>query len=188
MSASRLILVFLAGLLALGVITGGCAYSGYNGVIANDEAVKKSWGDVETALQRRFDLIPNLMETVKGYAGHEKEIFVKIAEARANYGKATTVAEKAQSASVLDGYMRSILVQPFPELKANENFRRFMVALEGTENRIKETRTKYNEAVESLNSRIRGFPGSLYAGWAGVKPAEYFKSDEAAKEAPKVKF
>jgi len=188
MSASRIILA-LVGLLFLGgIVGGGCAYSGYRGTITKDEVVKKSWADVESALQRRFDLIPNLVATTKGYAGHEKEIFIKIAEARNAYATAGSQSEKVQAASALDGMMRTILVQPFPELRANENFRALMVSLEGTENRVKESRTKYNDAVNDLNSAIRGFPGSMYASWSGVKPAEYFKADEGSKTAPKVEF
>jgi len=188
MSASRLIMAFIGLLFLGGIIMGGCAYSGYQGTIAKDETVKKSWADVDAALQRRFELIPNIVATTKGYAGHEKEVFIKIAEARNAYATAATQSEKVQAASALDGMLRTILVQPFPELKANENFRSLMVTLEGTENRIKEARTKYNDAVSVLNSAIRGFPGSMYASWSGVKEAEYFKADEGTKAAPKVEF
>lgn len=188
MSASRLILVLL-GLMIIGALgLGGCAYSGYRGTITKDENVKRAWADVETALQRRFDLIPNLVATTKGYAGHEKEVFTKIAEARNAYASAATQSEKVQAASMLDGMLRTVLVQPFPELRANENFRGLMVQLEGTENRIKESRTKYNDAVADLNTAIRGFPGSIYASWSGVKVAEPFKADEGSKVAPKVEF
>lgn len=188
MSASRLILVLFAGLLGLGVIAGGCAYSGYKGVIAKDETVKAAWADVDVDLVRRSELIGNLVETTKGYAGHEKEVFTRIAEARNALAAATTPEERIKADNAISGLLRPILVQPFPELKANENFRTLMVSLEGTENRIAEKRRKYNDAVKELNTQVRAFPGSLYAGWAGVKEAAMFQAAEAAKEAPKVKF
>ena len=188
MSASRLILVFLASLLALAVIGGGCAYSGYKGVVAKNQDVKAAWADIDVDLKRRSDLIGNLVETTKGYAGHEKEVFIKIAEARNALAAATTPEERMKADNAISGLLRPILVQPFPELKANENFRSLMVTLEGTENRIGEKRRKYNDAAKALNSQILAFPGTLYAGWAGVKEVAYFQADEAAKEAPKVKF
>lgn len=188
MSASRVILV-LFGVMIVGALgLGGCAYSGYRGTITKDENVKKNWADVEVQLERRFSLIPNLVATTKGYAGHEKEVFTKIAEARNAYASAATQNEKVQAASVLDGMLRTVLVQPFPELKANENFRSLQVTLEGTENRLAEARRNYNDAVADLNTAIRGFPGSMYASWSGVKVAEPFKADEGTKIAPKVEF
>ena len=182
--------LLLALLIGGAVLAGGCAFSGYRNTIALDERVKSSWGDVEVVLKRRFDLIPNLVETVKGYAKHEKELLQGIADARKAYTGAATVGEKAQAASQLDGFLSRLLViqERYPELKANENFRSLQVTLEGTENRIGEMRKRYNDSVNDLNSYIRAFPGKFYASWAGVKPATYFEAGEAAKEAPKVTF
>ena len=182
--------LFIVVLIVGAVIAGGCAYGGYKKTINLDEGVKSSWGDVEVVLKRRFDLIPNIVETVKGYAKHEKELLQGIADARKAYTGAATVGEKAQAASQLDGFLSRLLViqERYPELKANENFRSLQVTLEGTENRIGESRKKYNDHVRDLNGYIRAFPGSLYASWSGVKPATYFEAGEAAKEAPKVTF
>ncbi|MEK6643303.1 MAG: LemA family protein [Planctomycetota bacterium] len=190
MSASKVLLLFFAVMLGGAVLVGGCGYSGYRGTISKDEAVKSAWGDVEVALKRRFDLIPNIVETVKGYAKQEKDLFQGIADARANYTGAASVGEKAKAAGALDGFLSRLLViqERYPELKSNQNFRDLQVTLEGTENRIGEMRKKYNDSAKSLNEYIRAFPGSLYAGWSGVKTADYFQAGEEAKEVPKVKF
>ena len=182
--------LFIVVLIVGAVIAGGCAYGGYKKTINLDEGVKSSWGDVEVVLKRRFDLIPNIVETVKGYAKHEKELFQGIADARKAYTGAASVGEKAQAASQLDGFLSRLLViqEKYPELKANESFRSLQVTLEGTENRISEVRKRYNDTARELNSYIRAFPGTLYASWSGVKPATYFEAGEAAKEAPKVSF
>jgi LemA protein len=184
MSASKVILIFLVVLIGGGVIGGGCGYSGYRGTISKDETVKKTWADVEVVLKRRFDLIPNVVETVKGYAKHEKDLLQGIADVRKSYFSAQTPADKAKAASTLDGYLSRLLVvsENYPQLKANENFRALQVELEGTENRIAEMRKRYNDAVRSLNEYIRAFPGSMYASWSGVKPAVYFEAGETARK------
>ncbi len=190
MSASKVILISLAVLLLGVLIAGGCAYGGYKSVIGQDESVQSAWADVEVVLKRRFDLIPNIVETVKGYATHEKDLFQGIADVRKSYFGAGTRAQKAKAAGALEGMLSRLLVlrETYPDLKANQNFRALQVELEGSENRIAEKRNRYNGAVKALNSNIRAFPGSLYAGWLGVEKAEYFEAGEAAKEAPKVKF
>ena len=191
MKAMKVLLLLVVLLIGGGLLGGTCAYSGYRHTIAMDEQVKKSWSDVDTALQRRFDLIPNIVETVKGYAKHESDLFQGIADARKAYTGAATVNDKARAASQLDGFLSRLLViqERYPELKANENFRSLQVTLEGTENRVAEMRKRYNETAESLNAYIRAFPGSIYAGWADVQKAEYFKvENEEAKKAPTVKF
>src|SRR5262245_37767242 len=135
--ALKVVGLFVAILIGGGVLAGGCGYKGYRNTVALDENVKSSWGDVEVVLKRRFDLIPNLVETVKGYAKHEKELLQGIADARKAYTGAATVGEKAQAASQLDGFLSRLLViqERYPELKANENFRSLQVTLERSEER-----------------------------------------------------
>jgi len=182
--------MFFVALFVGAILVGGCGYSGYRRTISMDEGVKSAWADVEVVLKRRFDLIPNIVETVKGYAKQEKDLLQGIANARANYTGAASVAEKAKASSQLEGFLSRLLViqERYPELKSNQNFRDLQVTLEGTENRIGEMRKRYNDAAKSLNEYIRALPGSMYAGWFSVKPAEYFQAGEEAKEAPKVKF
>jgi LemA protein len=190
MNALKGIMIFVLVLIVGAVLAGGCAYGGYKKTIALDEGVKSSWGDVEVALKRRFDLIPNIVNTVKGYATHEKELLQGIADARKAYTGAASVPDKAQAASQLEGFLSRLLViqERYPELKADQSFRQLQVSLEGTENRIGESRKQYNDRVRDLNAYIRAFPGTQYAAWSGVKPATYFEAGEAAKEAPKVQF
>jgi LemA protein len=190
MSAAKAILIFLAVLIVVALGIGGCMYGGYRRTIALDESVKSAWADVEVVLKRRFDLIPNVVETVKGYAKHEQGLLQGIADVRKSYFSANTTAEKAQAAGALEGMLSRLLVlrETYPELKANENFRALQIELEGTENRIAEKRKRYNENVKALNSYIRAFPGSTYARWAGVQKAEYFEAGEAAQQTPQVKF
>ena len=190
MSAGKAILIFLGVLVFVALILGGCAYSGYKHVIGLDESVKNTWADVEVVLQRRFDLIGNLVETVKGYAAHEKELLQGIADVRKSYVGAGTTADKAKAATAMEGYLSRLLVisENYPQLRASENFHALQVELEGSENRIAEKRRRYNDAVNQLNAYIRAWPGSMYAGWTGAQKAEYFKAGEQAQEAPKVKF
>jgi LemA protein len=190
MKAGKAVLVFLGVMFIGALAVGGCAYSGYRRTIGLDESVKSAWADIEVVLKRRFDLIPNVVETVRGYARHEKELLQGIANVRQSYFTATSPADKARAASGLEGALSRLLVlqEKYPDLKANENFRSLQVELEGTENRVAEKRRRYNEAVKALNGYVRAFPGSMFAGWAGVKPAEYFEAGAAAQEAPSVKF
>jgi LemA protein len=190
MSAGKIVLVFFGILVVAAAVVGGCGYGGYKHTITLDEAVKSHWADVEVVLQRRFDLIPNVVETVKGYASHEKEVLQGIADVRKSYVGAGPIADKAKAAGELEGYLSRLLVisENYPQLRASENFHALQVELEGTENRIKEKRLSYNAAVKELNAYIRAFPGSLYAKWADVKPGAYFEAGAGAKEAPKVKF
>lgn len=189
-SMAKMFLLFLVVVVGGAVLVGGCAYSGYKKTITLEEGVKSSWADVEVVLKRRFDLIPNIVETVKGYASHEKELLQGIADARKAYTGAATAGDKMKASNALDGFLGRLLViqERYPELKASDNFRALQVELEGTENRIAEMRKKYNERARQLNSYIRAFPGSLYAGWSGAKSADYFEAGEAANEAPVVAF
>ncbi|EKO40161.1 MAG: hypothetical protein B193_1117 [Solidesulfovibrio magneticus str. Maddingley MBC34] len=187
--------------LALAVALFGLTGCGYNEMQTNDEAVKAAWGNVEATLQRRLDLIPNLVETVKGYASHEKDTLTAVTEARA---KATqikltpeTLADpKAMAAfQQAQGQMQSALsrllavAENYPQLKADQNFRDLQHQLEGTENRINVARQRYNEVVQVYNSSIRTFPNSMTNSMLlHLAPKEYYKADDAAQQAPKVKF
>ena len=162
----------------------------YNAVIAMDEGVKAQWAQVENQLKRRYDLIPNLVETVKGFASHEKEIFTNIAEARTKYFTAQSVGDKVAASKGLEGALSRLLMlqENYPQLKANENFLKLQDSLEGTENRIAVERMRYNETVKVLNAYVRGFPGSIFAGLASVQQAVYYDLPSAQEETPKVKF
>ncbi len=165
-------------------------WGGYNKAIRFDEAVKERWAQVETVLVRRFDLIPNLVETVKGYASHEKELFEHIADARTKYFQAPSIAAKAQSASQLQGFLSRLmfLQERYPDLKANQNFLKLQDQLEGTENRIAVERKRYNEAVRAVNTYARSFFGRSFCNMAGVEKSEYLEATEEQKATPKVKF
>ena len=177
--------VLLFAILAIGRIIGG-----YNTVIAMDENVKGKWAQVENQLKRRYDLIPNLVQTVKGYAKHEKELFENIAEARTKYFQAKTVKDKVESSKRLEGVLSRLLFlqERYPELKANESFLKLQDSLEGTENRISVERKRYNESVQILNTYIRTFMGRFFATLASVSKAEYYEIPESEKAVPKVTF
>lgn len=186
-----LIVLIITALLGVFVLGGGCmVYSSYKTAIRLDEDVQSKWADIEVDLQRRYDLIPSVVETVKGYAAHEKDLFENIARSRERYFNASSRSERTEAAAGFGSVMSRLLFlkETYPQLKANENFRGLMVQLEGTENRIAEKRRRYNESVKDLNTHIRGPIGSIAAGWAGVERAERFKMDEQAKDAPKVDF
>jgi LemA protein len=188
----------IAGLLAVCVVLSGC---GYNKLQSMEESVFKSWGDVQASLQRRADLIPNLVATVKGYASHEKETLQAVVEARA---KATSVqlsakdlgnAQAMQKMLDAQGNLSSalsrlmVVVERYPDLKANQNFMDLQNQLEGTENRINVARQRYNAQVEAFNSEIRKFPYNLTNSLLlHLDRKEYFKAESGAEKAPQVKF
>ena len=180
------LIVIVAVLLGIFLVVWG----GYNKAIRLDEAVQGRWAQVETVLVRRFDLIPNLVNTVKGYASHEKELFEHIADTRTKYFQAGSIAEKAQAASQLQGVLSRLLMlrEQYPELKANQNFLKLQDQLEGTENRIAVERKRYNEAVRAVNTYARSFFGRSFCSMAGVEKAEYFEATEEQKAPPKVEF
>jgi LemA protein len=189
-SAAAVLLAILGVLFLFAIIVGGCAYSGYHKAIRLDENVNNAWAQVENQLQRRFDLIPNLVRTVRGYADHEAEIFTEIAKSRERYFQAGNRAGKIEAAAGFERALSRLLMlqERYPELKAQQQFQTLMVDLEGTENRISVERKRYNEAVRKLNTYRRGIFGRIYCGWAGVEQAEYFEVAEEAKAAPKVEF
>jgi len=190
MKAGKVLLWILLALVAGVVIIGGCVYRGYSHAVTLDEAVNNGWAQIENQLQRRYDLIPNLVETVKGVAGQEQKVFLGIAESRQAYFQANTVAEKAKAAGTLESALSRLLVlrETYPELKSNESFLKLQDSLEGTENRLSVERKRYNDLVTELNVFIRKPLGQFYAGLAKVEPGEYFEIEDAARTAPKVNF
>jgi LemA protein len=184
------LLIILGVIVALIVVVGGWVISGYNRVVTMDENVKTAWAQVDNQLKRRFDLIPNLVETVKGYASHEKEIFEHLADARTKYFQAQDVKGKIQATGDFEQALSRLLLlkETYPQLKANETFMKMMDSLEGTENRLSVARMRYNNAVRTLNTYIRTVYGRFFASLAGVGKAEYYQVPEAEKAAPKVKF
>jgi LemA protein len=183
-------LIVLGVIVVTGVLGGGCVYQGYRQAITLDEAVHSQWSNVETQLQRRFDLIPNLVETAKGLGQQEQKVMLGIADARKSYGGAQTMNEKAQAAGQFEGALARLLVisENYPQLKSSEAFLKLQDEIAGTENRLNVERNKYNKVAEDLNVFVRPFPGSFYASLGGVQRASYFKVDEEAKANPKVDF
>jgi LemA protein len=184
-----LIVVIVLALIAL-VFFG--QYVGVrNTLVTKNEAVKAAWSQVDIVLQRRADLIPNLVETVKGYAKQEQTVFGDIAKARSALLSAGTPSEKITANSQLDGALGRLLlvVENYPQLKSNENFLRLQDELAGTENRISVERKRYNDTLQDYNTYIQKFPSNIFAGWAGFKPNDaYFKAAEGSREVPKVNF
>lgn len=183
-----LIILGVIAVFAIGAVMYGVGE--YNKAVAMDEQVKSQWAQVDNQLKRRYDLIPNLVETVKGYAKHEKELFENIANAKTKYFQANTVKDKIQASQQLEGVLSRLLLlqENFPQLKANENFLKLQDSLEGTENRIAVERMRYNDAVKILNTYRRSVFGKFFASLAGVNEAQYYELPQVEKEAPKVKF
>lgn len=183
-----LIVLAVLVLVGLGVIFWGVGQ--YNKVVAMDEEINAQWAQVENQLKRRYDLIPNLVETVKGYAKHEKELFENIAEARTKYFQAKDVKGKIAASNQLEGVLSRLLLlrEAYPELKANESFLKLQDSLEGTENRIAVERKRYNDAVKVLNTYRRTVLGRFVAAIAGVSAGEYYEIPEGEAETPKVEF
>jgi len=186
----KITLIIVGILLIIGFGTFGWAIKEYNKVVAMDEDVAAKWAQVENQLKRRYDLIPNLVETVKGYAKHEKELFENIAEARTRYFQAKDVKDKISASNQLEGVLSRLLLlrEAYPQLKANESFLKLQDSLEGTENRISVERKRYNETVRVLNTYRRTVFGRFFASIAGVSAAEYYEIPKGEAETPKVKF
>ncbi len=162
----------------------------YNSLVRLDESVDNEWAQVENQLKRRADLIPNLVNTVKGYAEHEKEVLVGVTEARNKIMEATTPEEYAKANTELDNALSQVnmVVERYPELKANENFSELQYELAGTENRLAVARMDYNKIVKKYNSKVRRFPTNIVANMFGFDKHEYFKIDEKDVELPNVEF
>jgi len=177
--------VFLSVVLALGL--SGC---GYNTMVSMKEQVQSAWAQVENQLQRRNDLIPNLVETTKGYAAHEKEIFESVANARSKLIGAGTRNDKIEAANEVSSALSRLLAlsERYPDLKADKQFARLSDELAGTENRIATERRRYNEVVQAYNTYIKSFPTVLTSGWFGFAPEKYFAAPQEAQRVPQVKF
>lgn len=185
------LLIILGVLLLVGLMFGGKFVSVRNELAVQNEAIAAAWAQVDVALQRRADLIPNLVSTVKGYAAHEKAVIDSVTAARAALGGAKTPQEKIAANSALDSALSRLLVvvENYPNLKANENFLRLQDELAGTENRIAVERRKYNEVVQRYNTQIALFPNNLIASMSGFQRNDaYFKTDPTSRVAPKVAF
>jgi LemA protein len=184
-----LIVVIILALIAL-VVFG--QYIGVrNTLVTKNEAVKAAWSQVDIVLQRRADLIPNLVETVKGYAKQEQTVFGDIAKARSALLGASSPSDKIAANNQLDGAIGRllVLVENYPQLKSDKNFQALQDELAGTENRIALERKRYNDTLQDYNTYVQQFPASLFAGWAGFKANDaYFKAAEGSREAPKVNF
>ena len=187
----KILLAILGVVVLIGLILGGTYVSSRNEMVRKNEAIKQAWAQVDVVLQRRADLIPNLVATVKGYAKQEQTVFGDIANARAGLLNARTPGEKIAANGQLDGALGRLLaiVENYPDLKSNQNFLALQDELAGTENRIAVERRRYNEALQDYNTYIGLFPNSLFAGWAGFqRNNDYFAASAAAREAPKVDF
>lgn len=181
------VMLILAAVLVIFI---GGAMSAYNGLVGMNEQVHSSWAQVDIQLQRRADLIPNLVNTVKGYASHEQTSIQAVADARARLNGAQSPEDRMQANDQLSSAIGRLLmvVENYPDLKANQNFRALQDELAGTENRIAVSRRDYNMAVQNYNAKIRSFPANLYAGIMGFQEAPYFKADAGATAVPKVQF
>jgi LemA protein len=188
--AGLAVAVALVVILLIALSAGGWAVSRYNTIQKMTVAVDQSWGQVQNVMQRRGDLIPNLVQTVKGYAGHEKEVLADISAARASLGGAKTPAEAMKANAELSGALSRLLVvvENYPNLKADTQFTRLMDELAGAENRISVERKRYNDAIGAYNSFIVTFPNSVIAGFAGAQKKPFFEAEGKAKEVPKVDF
>lgn len=188
----------MAAVIAVAAMS-GLTSCNYNSLVEKEQKVNQSWAQVENQYQRRADLIPNLVNTVKGYSTHEQETLTKVTEARA---KATSItlnaddlteenlAKYQEAQNELSGALKSLLAvtEAYPDLKANENFMNLQTQLEGTENRIATERMRYTEAVQDYNTSIKKFPTNIYAGWFGFEEKPQFKAEAGAQKAPEVKF
>ena len=184
-----IVVVVIIGLIVVSAF--GSYVSTRNTLVQKNEAVKSAWSQVDIVLQRRADLIPNLVETVKGYAQQEQTVFGDIAKARSALLSAGTPQQKIAANGQLDGALGRLLlvVENYPQLKSNENFMRLQDELAGTENRIAVERKRYNDTLQDYNTYVQQFPNNIFAGWAGFKPNDaYFQASEGSRVTPKVNF
>ena len=182
--------VILGVIVLVAIVVGGTFVSKWNQLVAMDTDIKAKWAQVDNQLQRRNDLIPNLVETVKGFAAQEKSIMESIANARAKMAGAGSVQDRIAASNELSGALSRLLVvvENYPQLKSDATFNRLMDELAGTENRLAVERKRYNDAVQVYNVTIRQFPGNLIASTLGFKEQPFFQVPEAARQAPQVKF
>jgi len=185
-----ILVVGLAAIVIIAIIFIMSGVGAYNRLVSLNEKVQTALSQIDNQLQRRNDLIPNVVETVKGYAAHEEEVFTKIAESRSKLAGATSFEDKANASSELSGALSRLLVlaESYPELKANENFQLLIDNLENTENRLAISRMDYNNIAREYNTAIKKFPTVILANLFGFDEYDYFEADEGAMEAPKVDF
>jgi LemA protein len=201
MKRSTMIILAVLGVLLLIVFSlFGWVRGTYNGLVQKDEGVNQGWAQVQNQYQRRTDLIPNLVETVKGYATHESKVFTDVAEARASVGRLTVTPEVLNNPQAFQKFQEAqgalssalsrllAVAENYPQLKANENFLQLQSQLEGTENRIAVERQKFNQLVQEFNVGVRTFPASILAGMFGFGQKQYFQAEPGADKAPRVKF
>jgi len=192
MSKGILAVLGFMGLLVLGVLMAGCSYvSAKNQMVAKDQTVKAQWSEVDVQLERRADLIPNLVETVKGFTKEENSVYAEISNARTGLMNAQTPADKIAANAQVENALAKVLVltENYPQLRSSEQFMRLQDELSGTENRIGVARKRYNDAIQDYNTFILQFPNSIWAGIAGFHQNDaYFKASESARQVPGVKF
>jgi LemA protein len=176
--------------VAIVVLVGLYVVVTYNGLIRRRNRIDNAWAQIDVQLQRRYDLIPNLLETVKGYAAHERDLFEAVTQARTQATNATGVAAQAQAETMLTGALRGLLAvaEAYPDLKANENFLALQEELAGTEGRIAYARQFYNDSVLSWNTKIQAVPSNLVAGMFKFEPREYFEADDTSRGPVSVQF
>jgi len=195
-----IVLSIVAAIILIGLGIVGWGVGVYNKLVSYDENVKQSWGQVENQYQRRYDLIPNLVETVKGYAKHEEDVFEKVAEARSSVGKLTVTPEILSNPQAFSRFQQAqdalssaltrlmAVSENYPNLKADQNFLSLQSQLEGTENRIAVERQRFNQSVQSYNTLVRTMPSAVIASFSGFHERPYFAAQEGASTAPKVQF
>jgi LemA protein len=190
MNSKNILIGVIGAIVLIALLIGGWFLSTYNGLVTAQEGVDAGWAQVESQYQRRADLIPNLVATVKGFAAQEENIFIEVTKYRSQWGAAKTQEDKIEAANGMDSAISRLLMvsENYPQLKSNENFLALQAQLEGTENRIAVERMRYNENVRDYNTRIKKMPASIIAGMYGFGPRLYFEADKGAEVAPKVKF
>jgi LemA protein len=190
----KIVIIAVIGVVGLGLLLAGGAALWYvstrNELVSLDEAINQAWAEIDNQLERRASLIPNFVNTVKGYAKHEEGVFREIAEARARLSGARSVEEKAEGYGGMQSALARLLVvvEQYPDLKANTNFIALQDELAGTENRLTVARKRYNESVGTFNVKIRAFPGSLVAGSMGFQSRPYFEIAQESRQVPEVRF
>ncbi len=188
MNSKNALLAVLGAIVVIALLFGGWFLFTYNGIVAAQESVDAQWAQVESQYQRRADLIPNLVETVKGFAAQEKDILENVTRLRSQWSAASTQEEKMEAARGMDSALARLLVvvENYPQLKSNENFLALQSQLEGTENRVAVERMRYNEKVRDYNTRIKQMPASIVASMYGFSARSFFEADKGAEVAPKV--
>jgi LemA protein len=190
MELKNILIGVIGAILLIALLLGGWFLSTYNGLVTAQEGVDAGWAQVESQYQRRADLIPNLVATVKGFAAQEENIFLEVTKYRSQWGAAKTQDEKIAAANGMDSAISRLLMvsENYPLLKSNENFLALQSQLEGTENRIAVERMRYNDNVRDYNTRLKRMPGSIIAGMYGFTPKLYFEAEKGAEVVPKVNF